>query len=173
VRITVNGETKSQPMKIEKDPRLPQITQEDLQKQFDLAMKIRDEISQANNMVVHIREVRKTLTEDEKKNGSADLRKLSDEFLKNLSSIEEDLYQVRNRSGQDPLNFPIKLNNQIASLGRSVMEGDAAPTDQAYVVFKELTERLNHQQSLYDQTMMAGIAKINPILAKNKLPALK
>jgi hypothetical protein len=173
VRITANGETKSQPMKIEKDPRLPQITQEDLQKQFDLAMKIRDEISRANNMVIHIREIRKALTEDGKKNGSADLKRLSDVFLKNLSSIEEDLYQVRNRSGQDPLNFPIKLNNQIASLGRSVMEGDAAPTDQAYVVFKELTDRLNHQQSLYDQTMMAGLAKINPILTKNKLPALK
>lgn len=173
VRITANGETKSQPMKIEKDPRLSQISQEDLQKQFDLAMKIRDEISQANNMVIHIREVRKVLTEDEKKNGSADLKRLSNEFLKDLSSIEEDLYQIRNRSGQDPLNFPIKLNNQIASLGRSVMEGDAAPTDQAYVVFKELTDRLNHQQSLYDQTMTAGLAKINPILTKNKLPALE
>jgi hypothetical protein len=53
------------------------------------------------------------------------------------------------------------------------MEGDAAPTDQAYVVFKELTDRLNHQQSLYDQAMMTGLAKINPILTKNKLPALK
>jgi hypothetical protein len=172
-RITANGETKTQPMKIEKDPRLPQITQEDLQKQFDLAMKIRDEISQANNMVIHIREVRKSLTDDEKSKGDAGLKIAADEFLKSLSAIEEDLYQVRNRSGQDPLNFPIKLNNQIASLGRSVMEGDSAPTDQAYVVFKELTDRLNHQQTLYDQTMSAGLAKINPILSKDKLPALE
>ena len=50
---------------------------------------------------------------------------------------------MRNRSGQDPLNFPIKLNNQLAALERSVSTGDARPTDQSYVVYKELTERLD------------------------------
>ena len=56
--------------------------------------------------------------------------------------MEEDLYQVRNRSNQDPLNFPIKLNNQMAALARSIETGDARPTDQSYVVFRELSERL-------------------------------
>ncbi len=173
VRITANGVTKTQPMKIERDPRLPQVTQEDLKKQFDLAMKIRDEVTEANDMVTHIREVRTNLTDAEKKANSDALKSAADDLLKKLSAIEEDLYQVRNRSGQDPLNFPIKLNNQIAALGRSVMQGDGAPTAQAYVVFEELTARLKQQKTLFDQTMAAGAAQVNPILVQNQLPPIK
>jgi photosystem II stability/assembly factor-like uncharacterized protein len=169
VRITVNGVTKTQPMKIEKDPRLPQVTQEDLKKQFDLAMKIRDEVTEANDMVTHIRAIRTDLADAEKKANSEPLKTAADDFLKKLTAIEEDLYQVRNRSGQDPLNFPIKLNNQIAALGRSVMEGDGAPTAQACIVFDELTNRLKHQKTLFDQTMAAGLTHINPILEQSKL----
>ena len=57
--------------------------------------------------------------------------------------IESQLYQVKNQSNQDPLNFPIKLNNRLASLRRSVENGDAKPTDGAYQVFKELSEELD------------------------------
>jgi uncharacterized phage infection (PIP) family protein YhgE len=156
-------------MKIEKDPRLPQVTQEDLKKQFDLAMKIRDEVTEANDMVTHIRAIRTDLADAEKKANSEPLKTAADDFLKKLTAIEEDLYQVRNRSGQDPLNFPIKLNNQIAALGRSVMEGDGAPTAQACIVFDELTNRLKHQKTLFDQTMAAGLTHINPILEQSKL----
>jgi hypothetical protein len=173
VRITANGVTKTQPLKIEKDPRLPQVTQEDLKKQFDLAMKIRDEVTEANDMVTHIRELRTTLADDEKKATSPALKTASDDFLKKLTAIEEDLYQVRNRSGQDPLNFPIKLNNLIGALGSSVMLGDGAPTAQAYVVYNELTARLQQQKTLFDQTMSTGLTQINPILEQNKLPAIK
>jgi len=134
-------------------------------------MKIRDEVTEANDMVTHIREVRASLTEDEKK--APELKTPSDDFLKKLSAIEEDLYQVRNRSGQDPLNFPIKLNNLIAALGRSVMQGDGAPTAQAFVVYNELTARLQQQKTLYDKTMSAGLAQINPILEQNRLPSIK
>ena len=59
-----------------------------------------------------------------------------------LSDIELDLYQVKNQSGQDPLNFPIKLNNRLASLRRSVQSGEARPTDGAYRVFEELSSEL-------------------------------
>jgi hypothetical protein len=49
---------------------------------------------------------------------------------------------VRNRSGQDPLNFPIKLNNRLAALGRSVQTG-AKPTAAAYKVYEELSRELD------------------------------
>ena len=69
--------------------------------------------------------------------------------------MEEALYQVRNRSGQDPLNFPIRLNNRLAALGRSVGTGDARPTDGAYKVYDELTRELN-----------GHLARLNDALAK-------
>ena len=64
------------------------------------------------------------------------------EVLEKLNAVEEGIYQVRNESSQDPLNFPIRLNNKIASLGLIVDSGEAKPTDGAYLVFDELTEEL-------------------------------
>ena len=69
----------------------------------------------------------------------------SSPFIPKLTKIEEDLYQVRNRSGQDPLNFPIRLNNRLAGLQRSVETGEARPTAAAYVVFKELSSDLDRE----------------------------
>jgi hypothetical protein len=67
---------------------------------------------------------------------------------------------VRNRSNQDPLNFPIKLNNQIAALMRVIEAGDAKPTDQSYTVYKELTERLQKLKARLDTAMKAS--KLQP-----------
>ena len=145
VRITANGQTSTQPLKVEKDPRLTDVSQADLEEQFQLAMKVRDEVSEADDMVVLIRKAKATA---------------SPALKDRLSTIEEELYQVRNRSNQDPLNFPIKLNNQIAALERVIETGDAKPTDQSYVVYKELTARLNALKAKLDEAMKAS--KLQP-----------
>ncbi len=74
-------------------------------------------------------------------------------FRDKLSEIEEDVYQVRNRSGQDPLNFPIKLNNKIAALGSSVQHGDGKPTTASYEVYKLLHDRLLDEQAKLDHLL--------------------
>ncbi len=123
------------------DPRFEGVTQEDLEEQWALAMQIRDATSKANEAVIRIREIK------------ADLAERTDDrtrrFVEELSAIEMDLYQVQNQSGQDPLNFPIKLNNRLASLRRSLENGDARPTDGAYLVFEELSAELeSHLEKL-------------------------
>jgi len=80
-----------------------------------------------------------------------------------LNKIEDDLYQVRNRSGQDPLNFPIRLNNRLAALQRSVESGDARPTAAAYVVFKELSAELDRELALLDTVTRTELARVNAL----------
>ena len=67
--------------------------------------------------------------------------------------MEEELYQVRNRSGQDPLNFPIKLTNRIAALRRSVETGDAKPTDAALRMLEELSAELERQLTIITENL--------------------
>ena len=62
-----------------------------------------------------------------------------------LTAVEGEIYQYRNRSSQDPLNYPIRLNNKLAALQGIVESGDYKPTDQSYAVFKELSARLDQQ----------------------------
>lgn len=131
VRITANGKTKSQSFEIKLDPRLQNITEADIKKQFDFGMLIRDKVTEANEAVIKIRAYKEKIG-----------KKINPKVLEQLNAVEEAIYQVKNQSGQDPLNFPIRLNNKIASLGAIVDSGEAKPTDDSYKVFKELSDEL-------------------------------
>ncbi|WP_240042767.1 VPS10 domain-containing protein [Maribacter aurantiacus] len=151
---------------IEMDPNLKGITKANLQEQFELANKIMNKTSAANEAVIKIRKVREQLNaHKEALSGSTYKRKVAP-FLDKLTAIEEELYQVRNQSPQDPLNFPIKLNNRLASLRRSVETGDAKPTDGAYKVFEELSAELQTHLSNLNKVMDSQLPEINAILEK-------
>jgi photosystem II stability/assembly factor-like uncharacterized protein len=172
VRLTANGKTLTEPFAVEKDPRIDTVTVADLTEQFTLSMKIRDEVTQANEMVILIRGLKRQMDDRLKDSQDAALKASLDQFRDKLSAIEEDVYQVRNRSGQDPLNFPIKLNNKIAALGSHVAHGDGKPTAASYEVFDLLTKRLNEEQSRLDQTLKTDLPAVNKMLAGRNLQEL-
>lgn len=153
VRLSAGDYSKTYPFAIKMDPNFKGITAADLKEQFDLAVKIRDKTSMANEAVIKIRETKADLKKKmESTSTKAEAEKIN-AVMGQLSAIEEDLYQVKNQSGQDPLNFPIKLNNRLASLRRSVESGDARPTDGAYQVFKELSAELDGHLKKLDKVM--------------------
>ena len=84
--------------------------------------------------------------------------------------MEEEVYQVRNRSGQDPLNFPIKLNNKIAALERVVETGDGKPIASAYTVFRELSDQLAAQKAKLDSALKDLPAVNQQVTAKSLKP---
>ena len=145
-RLTANGVTLTKSFEVVKDPRLTNVSHADLEEQFKLAIEIRDKVSEANDAVSKIRELKKQLKERSAEGKDNNINAAAERLTARLSQVEEEIYQVRNRSTQDTLNFQIKLNNLIAALGRTVTTGDNKPTDQDYVVFKELNERLASEQ---------------------------
>ena len=85
-----------------------------------------------------------------------------------LTDVEGEIYQYRNRSGQDPLNFPIKLNNKLAALQGIVEAGDYKPTDQSFEVFKDLSAQLDKQLQRLDGIIKDDLATFNQQLAKKR-----
>ncbi len=171
VRLTANGVTQTQDLVLQADPRVPTSLAE-LQKQFDLAWNLRNQLSQADTMVSEVRQVRKQLDDRVKASPDPQLKAQADAFLGKLTTIEQTIYQVQNRSDQDPLNFPIRLNNYIGALGRSVMSGDAAPTAQAYIVESDLAGRLDTEQKAFDTTIGDNLPRINALLAQKHQPPI-
>ena len=164
VRIRAGAETAAISFEVRMDPRLKGVTEGDLVEQFQLASQIRDKTSAANRAVIRIRKTRTAIQERLQERSDADLEKLANELFAQLAKIEEDLYQVRNQSNQDPLNFPIKLNNRLASLRRSVENGDARPTDGANRVFEELSKELEGTLEQLDETLGAALPALNQLL---------
>jgi hypothetical protein len=144
INLTIGDGTESAPLEIRKDPRST-ATQADFQAQYDMLLQIRDKTSQANQMVIDIRDAKEALDDRIAKAPAARraaLQRNTTALVKALSAVEEAVYQVRNQSGQDPLNYPIRLNNQIAALYGVVASGNGPPTAQAVEVFGILSEAL-------------------------------
>jgi photosystem II stability/assembly factor-like uncharacterized protein len=154
VAITAGGKTVSENFEIKMDPRVNDVTLADMQEKFNLSIQIRDEVSKANEAVIKIRAIKEKINGEAKAKNTT-VSKANQALITELSAIEENLYQVRNQSSQDPLNFPIKLNNKLASLMRVVESGDYKPTAGSYKVFEELKAELaleiNHLDKILAQ----------------------
>jgi hypothetical protein len=176
VRVTADGQSQTQPFRIRREPRLlADVTDADLQKEFDLAMQISKKTSEANEAVLLVRGIRPQIKDRESKLDSKvgpTARALQD-LHNNLTSVETQIYQVKNQSGQDPLNFPIMLNNKIAALQGVVESADAAPTEQSQEMYEMLAGRVNAQLLKLDTTVKTQLPQVNLMLQKQKLAPIK
>ena len=172
VKLTVGGNTMTQSFEVKKDPRV-ETTQEDFAKQFDLLMKIRDKLNETHEAIIKIRDLRKQI--DDVAGRMKDQQAITDaaKSLKtNLTAIEETLYQTKNQSSQDPLNFPIRLNNKLAALAGVVAAADAAPTDQSFVIYDELVAKINEQLQKLDQVIKTELPAFNKLVRDQNIPAV-
>ncbi len=160
VRLTVDGQAQTLPLIVKRHP-LRSATDADHKEQFDLAIQIRDKASEANNAVIQIRSLKQQVKDRLSKSADTQLAAAADKLTKSLSAVEEDIYQVRNQSGQDPLNFPIKINNRIASLLRVVNAGDGKPIASAYPIFKDLTAELKVQTDRLREVIVSDLFSFN------------
>jgi hypothetical protein len=176
VRVTVDGQTETQPFAVRREPHLlKDVTDQDLREEFDLAIKVRDKASQANEAVLLVRGIKAQIEERKAKLDarSAPVAKALDDFAAALSAIEGEIYQVKLQSSQDPLNFPIKLNNKIAALQGVIESADVRPTEQAYSVFRTLSNGLDEQLGRLDTNVKGKMPPVNQLLQRLKLDPIK
>ncbi|HWW82631.1 MAG TPA: hypothetical protein VNZ26_03455, partial [Vicinamibacterales bacterium] len=161
-RLTVDGKAQTQSFTVKKHPWRP-VTEADIQEQFDLASQIRDKVNEANNAIIQIRRIKKELADRESKSQNADVKVIADELIRELTTVEENVYQVRNQSNQDPLNFPIKTNNRLASLLRVVETGDGKPTGNAVPIFNELKVELKGETDQLQRALTMYLPRFNQL----------
>ncbi|MBI3653755.1 MAG: glycosyl hydrolase [Acidobacteria bacterium] len=175
VKLTVDGKTQTQSFEIKRDPRI-EASPEDLAKQFDFLIKVRDKVTETHEAILQIREARKQIDDvvartKEQKGGKeiADAAKVLNAKMK---EVEEALYQTKNQSGQDPLNYPIRLNNKLAALTGVVASADAAPTAQAQAVYDELVAQINAQLQKLDAVLKTDLPAFNKLVREQEVPAV-
>jgi hypothetical protein len=169
VRVNADGQTETVPLTIEKHPLYDNVSAADLQRQLEFALQIRDRTSDANELVVQIRDLKTQVAQRVEQGKNPRLKEIGDLVSRKLSAVEEEVYQVRNRSGQDPLNFPIKINNRLAALRRSVETGDNPPTDASYEIFRMLSADLQKQLDEYAAIAKGDLANFNKAATAQKL----
>ncbi len=174
VRMTAGAVTQTYPFNIRKDPR-SDATDADLQAQFKMLLAIRDRTTDANMSVRTVRNMRWQVADRAPKltgQPSIEFQSLANEMMTELTTAENEVYQTKNQSSQDPLNYPIKLNNQIAALSGTVGSGEYRPTVQARQVFGLLSGKLDVQLGAMKKSMDSHLPRLNAILKAAGLPEL-
>ena len=175
VKLTVDGKSFTQDFEIKADPRL-NATASDYVKQLELGLKIRDKLTETNNAIVQIRDVRKQIEDLLKRlTGQPNFKTVNDAgtaLNKNLTEVEEALYQTKNQSSQDPLNYPIRLNNKLAALGGVVGGSEAAPTAQSYAVYDEVVGQIDSQLQKLAQLLKKDVPAFNQLVRDQNIPAV-
>jgi hypothetical protein len=177
VRLVVNGKpVTTESFKLIPDPRSKGITTADYAEQFALLMKIRDRFSEANDAVKTIRYVKSELENRRPRIPSAQQASFgtaATALEQALSQVEDSIYQTKNHASEDPLNYPIRLNNKIGALMGVVGSADGRPTQQSYSVFTDLSTELDRQLALLKRTLDAGLPRMNSMLRGAGLPAVE
>ena len=155
VTLSKNGKVASeQTFNLLQDPRST-ATQEDLVAQFNFILEIQEKITEIHKTLKNISKVKtqvkqlKSSITDKGKN--KEIIELADKIVKELTEYENVLYQTKSKSNQDPLNFPIRLNNKLAHLNSLSSIGDFRPTDQSIAFKNEITVLIDTElQKIYN-----------------------
>ena len=154
VTLTMGEISKSQNFTILKNP-VSETSIADAKAQFNFINDINAKVTEIHKALKNVKKVRaqvkalkKSIKENEKHAG---LLTYADNLLKEMTSIEETLYQTKSKSNQDPLNFPIRLNNKLAHLNSLTRIGSYAPTQQAIDFKNEINKKIDQELAkLYD-----------------------
>ncbi|KGL59830.1 glycosyl hydrolase [Polaribacter sp. Hel1_33_49] len=157
VELAVNETKQTQRFNIIRNPA-SEATERDMKTQFDFINEINTKMTEIHKALKNVQKVRgqvgllKKSIKDKETHKA--LLEYADTLVKDMTTIEETLYQTKSKSGQDPLNFPIRLNNKLAHLNSLTRIGNYAPTQQAFDfkndIVKDIDIELKKLYSLFD-----------------------
>ena len=172
IKLTAGGKSFTAAAEIQKDPRV-NVSQADLEKQYELAASIRDRVSAGNEAVNQIRSLREQLDGLKKRLGAETSAKAvldaADTLKTKIDAVEEKIVQPKSQSLEDTLNYPIQVANQLVRLQGTVESADTASTAQSYVVFDELNARLETQLTTWRDIQSTELVALNELMKKNNI----
>jgi photosystem II stability/assembly factor-like uncharacterized protein len=165
VRLIADGKTATQPIVVKRNP-WREATDADLLAQETLALQLRDKLSEANRAILQIRDVKGQVSDRLTKSNDEKLKTTGDRLSGNLGDVEDDIYQVKNQSGQDPLNYPIKVNNRLASLLGVVSRAQGRPHAQLFSIFNDLQGELKVETDRLEKVLATDLPAFNAELRR-------
>ncbi len=173
-RLTCGEEKQTVPFVVKKDPRID-ASDADLKAQFDFLTGIRDELTVTHDAIQALRAARDQIVATKARDADGKHPKVAesaDALVKKLTEIEEALYQTKNKASEDPLNFPIKLNNKLAVVASVAGGGAHRPTAQSFAVRDEVTRAIDEQLARLKSIWSDDVPAFNRLVHDEEVPAV-
>jgi photosystem II stability/assembly factor-like uncharacterized protein len=173
-KIKLNNDSAMGNFVIKANPTF-KLTQQDYEDQFKFLITIRDKFSEIQKGIKSIQDVRKQINEFTDKQAAdypKEVKQLADTINKQMTTIEEALHQTKAKSGQDVLNFPIRLDDKISGLYDFASSGHAAPAKQVKDAYADLSGQADVQLNKLKNIMQVEVPKLNQLIREKALPII-
>jgi ElaB/YqjD/DUF883 family membrane-anchored ribosome-binding protein len=170
-KIKVGSDSSEVPFTVVADPNY-KISQADYEEQFTMLLTIQTKFNEIQKGIKDIRALRSQINEFVARQGRdcpKEVKDMATAINKELTSVEETLYQTKSKSGQDPLNFPIRINDKLSGLFDVVNSGVAAPSKQSKEVYAELSSQADAQLNKLKKIVGEDIPKFNHLIREKSL----
>ncbi len=174
VKIKVGNDSTEVPFTVLADPNY-KISQQDYEAQFEFLQQVQNKYNEVQVGVKDIRLLRTQINDFTARQGKdipKDVKEKADTIVKQLTSIEEILHQTKAKSGQDVLNYPIRLNDKLSGLYGTARSGAMAPSRQAKEVFSDLSAQSDVALNKLKTLVGTDLQQLNQLIRDKSLPAI-
>jgi hypothetical protein len=176
VALDVGGQRLTESFEVVVDPRTG-ASQEDMQEQFDLLMKMHQKVNQTIGAINRMRDLRGQLDgwkgRAEGLAGGKSIAEPAAALKEKVLEIEKTILIPDLRAGwADSLNQGSRLLEQLLALPDVVTLGDYRPTDQVYTVFEEVCAKIDEQLDQLGHLIETDLAALNATIGKAGVGAL-
>jgi hypothetical protein len=176
IKLTADGLTMTQTLVVVMDPRIKSVSQPDLEKQFALAMQVRDANNELHRAVNEVRELRAQIKQlNSRFDSNSKMKSLlasADALDQKMKPVEEALIQVNMKGSEANLAFPNMLNEAFDSFRFTFDYADNAPSAQQYEVFNLLRGQLDRQLAAWKQIISFDVPAFNALMKQSDVPVL-
>ena len=172
--VSVDKDSVEVPFALLADPNYV-CSQADYDAQLDFLLQIQGKFNETMKGIKDIRSARTQMKDFVSKQGKdcpKEIKQMSDSLSKELTAVEEKLHQTKAKSGQDVLNYPIRLDDKLGGVYDMVSSGNMAPSKQARDVYTELAVQVDAEMSKLKGILDGGIKAFNKLVREKELPTV-
>jgi hypothetical protein len=175
IRLIAEGKTITEPLTVKLDPRV-KVAPEALTKQFNLSLKIRDEISLADTTVNEMNSVKEQFAALRKRIGSDEKDKdILDAFAaieKKIEPIDSQLWQGKMKASEEDLNYPDEINDQLKGLAEFMEGSDTEPTSADYAAYEDLSHKVTELVGQWKEIKAKDLTALNEQIRRSNIPPI-
>lgn len=173
-RLKIDRDSVEMPFTIRPDPNY-KVTPEEYEAQFVFLNQVKDKFNEIQKSIRDIRSLRTQINSFialQGKDVPKEVKEMADSINRQLTSIEETLYQTKSKSGQDVLNYPIRLNDKLSGVFDAANSGNFAPSKQVKEVYADLASQVDVQIEKLARVKQKDIVAFNELVRQKSLPVI-
>jgi photosystem II stability/assembly factor-like uncharacterized protein len=150
-------------------------SQAEYEEQFNHLVTVRDKFSEIMKAIRNIRELRQQMNDLNARVGKeipTEVKQQMDTIGKQLTAVEEALHQTKAKSGQDVLNYPIRLDDKLSGVYDVAAAGQSGVSKQSKEAYAELVLQIDVQLNKLKKIMTEDVAKLNQLIHEKSLPVI-